>query len=92
MEHLNRRLKAILRNIGPNNKPATVKQAAQAIGILSKVSSQFENEVGISKSPDHHKCKPFHKDFDIILKTLVDHDVFKEKQHRCHLSFSCEYM
>jgi len=92
MEHLNRRLKAILRNIGPNNKPATVKQAAQAIGILSKVSSQFENEVGISKSPDHHKCKPFHKDFDIILITLMNHDMFIEKQHRCHPSFSCEYM
>ena len=88
MEHLNRRLKTIIRNIGPNNKPATIKQAAQAMGVIINVCSQFEKEVGVSNSPDHHKRKPFHKDFDVILKTLKDQDVFTEKQHRCHPSFS----
>jgi len=34
MEHLNRRLKGILKNLGPNNSFATIQQAANSIGVV----------------------------------------------------------
>lgn len=87
MEHLNRRLKGILRNLGPNNSFGTIQRAANTIGIVSGVCRQFAKEVDIDKESDHHKRKPNERDFSIILKTLEEKDVFVKLNHRSHSSF-----
>ena len=44
MEHLNRRLKTILRALGANITPATVVKAGQALATVHKVCQVFEAE------------------------------------------------
>ena len=45
MEHLIRRIKTVLRNMGPNITNATIDQAAKSIGVINHVYEIFENEM-----------------------------------------------
>ena len=87
MEHLNRRLKGILRNLGPNNSFGTIQRAANTIGAVSDVCRQFAKEVGISRESDHHTSTSNERDFRIILQTLQDKEVFAKLNGRAHNSF-----
>ena len=44
LEHLNRRLKGILCNLGSNNINDTIRREAKTVIIVSKVCRQFERE------------------------------------------------
>lgn len=44
MEHLNRRLKSIIRSMGANVKPATILKAGKAIGSVHRICLAFEEE------------------------------------------------
>lgn len=88
LEHLNKRLKGILRNLGPNNNTDTIQRAAKTVGVVSKVCQQFERETGAVKDSDHHKRKPYQKDFNLILGILEEKDVFSNKPTRVHKNFT----
>ena len=87
MEHLNRKLKGILRNLGPNNSSNTIQRAAKTVGVVSKVCLQFEKEVNTSKDSDNHQRKPDKNDFNLILETLQEREVFTNKPVRIHNTF-----
>ena len=53
LEHLNRRLKIMMRNLGSNITPATVARSAKALGIIEQVCSQFSQEIGIETKDFH---------------------------------------
>ena len=46
MEHLNKRFKAVLRNLGANIQPHAIVRASKAIGVVHSILSTFENELG----------------------------------------------
>ena len=85
---MNKRLKGILRNLGPNNSTNTIQHAAKTIGVVSKVCQQFEREISASRDSDHHKCKPYTHDFNLILGVLQEREVFLNKPTRMHKSFT----
>ena len=47
MEHLNRRLKKAIRNVGSNIYPMVIQRAAKSLGPVSTVMDQFEQETDI---------------------------------------------
>ena len=46
MEHLNRRLKYLIGNLGPNASPKTIERAAKSLGVVHQVCKQFEEQAG----------------------------------------------
>ena len=57
MEHLNHRLKNIIRNMGSNIQPPSLVRAAKSVGVVHNVCSLFEEEMRGHKEPDRH---PYH--------------------------------
>ena len=87
MEHLNKGRKGIIRNLGPNNSFGTIQRAANTISVVSDVCCQFARESGVDKESDHHKKKSNEKDFNIVLRTLEEKEVFVKKNPRTRSSF-----
>ena len=88
LEHLNRRVKTTLRNIGSNVTDKSVKLAAESVGIVNAICHVFERQSGSSKaSSNKHSCPSFDKDFKLILNTLEEYDVFTNRPGRQHHTF-----
>ena len=93
LEHLNRRLKTTLHNVGSNITDNSVNLAAESIAIVQHVCEQFERETSTSgPSSDKHSYPSFEKDFKLILNVLEDQEVFLDKCSRKHHSFDFQTM
>ena len=64
MEHLNRRLKIMMRNLGANIKPSSIEKAGKCIGVVQHVCHVFEEE---TYSQHSSGSIPFHN-LEKILK------------------------
>lgn len=85
MEHLNKRLKKILRLSGSNIiKSNTIVRAAKTVGFVHHVCSVFESGLGCAMVNPHCKHKPTSHDKDLALITnaLKEQNVFIVKGKR----------
>ena len=58
MEHLNRRLKGIIRNMGANVVPSALARAAKSIGSVDCVCDLFEQSVIAQQTSNkHHRSR-----------------------------------
>lgn len=87
MEHLNRRLKTVLRYLGANINPSSVQKAGKSIGAVHHVCQIFEKQTSSCQSSDHHSFPAFGKDYYTILKELEEGNVFVPLCKRQHDSF-----
>jgi len=87
MEHLNRRLKIMMRNLGANIKPSSIEKAGRCIGVVQNVCHVFEEETSSKHSSDKHPIPKFKKDFQTILQLLDEEQVFITLCKRKHASF-----
>jgi len=76
MEHLNRRLKSMIANLGSNTKPNNIKSAGMSLGIIAKVCSTFEQEAEVHENKEFHTFPKFTKDLNCIVDQLVLDEVF----------------
>ena len=83
LEHLNRRLKIMMRNLGSNITPATVSRSAKTLGIIEQVCSQFSQEIGV-ETKDFHTIPSIEKDLSRLQQLLMDQEIFKVKPGRQH--------
>ena len=88
LEHLNRRLKTSLRNIGSNITDNSVQLAAQSIAVIEHVCQQFQ-AVTANKTPssNKHSSPSFESDFKMILNVLQQQEVFVYKESREYTTF-----
>ena len=63
MEHLNRRLKTIIRNMGANVNAKKVEKAGKSLATVHRVCQAFEEQTSVRKRSDHHPIPSFGKDF-----------------------------
>ena len=86
MEHLNRRLKAVIRHLGSNIQPPTLCRAARAIGVVDNICSVFERETtGKRKGKSGRHSKPSSlKDHACILEQLLECQVYSQHHQRKH--------
>ena len=84
MEHLNRRLKSLLRNMGSNVTNSSVALGAKSIGIVDHVCQLVEKQTGLAKTSDHHSSPSFCNDFNMVLNVLVEQEIFIMKQTTRH--------
>ena len=88
LEHLSRRLKTVLHNLGANIRPNAIVRAAKSIGIIDEVCRTFEDSLAIHHASAHHPVPADHKDFDKVLEVLLEKDIFsKMDSTRQHSQF-----
>jgi len=87
MEHLNRKLKDMIKNLGSNVTPKTVQRAAKAFGIVNQVCSKFKEETGVKVNKPFHSCPSFNSDLGKIVQQLEKDEVFIVKPKRQYTAF-----
>ena len=87
MEHLNRRLKSIIRNMGSNIQPPSLVRAAKSVGVVHNVCSLFEEEMRGQKEPSRHAIPSAFKDMKLMVDQLKECQVFNSHPNRSHPSF-----
>ena len=91
MEHLNRRLKGIIRNMGANVVPSALARAAKSIGSVDCVCDLFEQSVMAQQTSSKHTIAQDSKDFQLVLQILNEKKIFKEEigRHHSRFRYSC---
>ena len=84
IEHLNRRLKGMMRNLGSNITPEAVRRVSRALGTIETVCSNFEEVTNISVSKDYHSMPSFERDLHKLIEQLEKEEVFVLKEQRHH--------
>ena len=90
IEHLNRRLKGTMRNMGSNMTKDSVKLAAECIQVVDSVCSKFEECTSkCALNSQKHTTPSFQRDFTLILQCLQDQQVYTHtgQDTRQHASF-----
>ena len=75
MEHLNKRLKTIIRNMRGNVNLTTIHKAGKSIAPVQRICEIFEAQTAKKHSSFHHMPE-FGKDFEDILEVLEEERVF----------------
>ena len=87
MEHLNRRLKHMIGNLGSNVHPTAIQRIAKSLGVVDAVCRTFEAEAAASVNKGYCSYPSFARDFNQILLTLEDQKVFEVQEGRTLKSY-----
>ena len=87
MEHLNRRLKMILRSLGANVTPKLIQKAGRVILPVQQVCQAFEQQTATNVRSGHHTVPAFGKDFTNALQIITEERVFFPERVRSHSTF-----
>ena len=88
LEHLNKRLKTALRNVGSNITDNSVQLAAQSVAVIEHMCQQFQAVTANNKYPSNKNSSPsFDTDCKIILNVLQQQEVFVQKDSRQYSTF-----
>ena len=61
MEHLNRRLKTVLRNLGSNVNPTSISRAGKSLEVVHHVCEIFEEETSGISTTEYHPYPDFER-------------------------------
>ena len=75
MEHLNCRLKIIMRNIGANLSPVSIEKAGKSIATVQHICETFEQQTTAQSTSQKHPFPSFGKDLTKILDLLREENV-----------------
>ena len=87
MEHLNRKLKCMLRQLGSNIIPESIQRASRALGAIESVCSNFEEVSEILPESNHHSKPSYENDFVKLQEQLENEQVFSNKGNHQHHGF-----
>ena len=89
MEHLNRRLKIMIRRLGSNVSPSTVIHASKALAVVDTVRLQFlkDDQESHVENKDYHTVPSIKKDLDMIEQQLTSEKVFDQTKKRQHKTY-----
>ena len=87
LEHLNRVCKELIQGLGPNKIESVITRVGKALGTLSPILEQFDNENHVSTVSGAHRTPGFEKDRDRILHHLQQYNIFSVVPGRSHSSF-----
>ena len=90
LEHLNRRLKIVLRSMGAIMTSASILRASRSLYAVQNSYLQFEEDSVSTQSAhaDRHTKLAYGKDFSSLLDLLVKEKVFQPQEGRHHQSFA----
>ena len=87
-EHLNRLCKTAIKSLGPNRTDEAVLRCGKALGTISGVLRQFDQDNNISSPTGAHRRPSYGKDLNIMISALQKANVLVETPRRQHNSFT----
>ena len=78
MEHLNCICKEAIRGLGVNKTDRAISRVAKSLGTLSPVLDQYDLVNNVPDTSSIHKAPISDKDRDMIIKELIQSDIFTE--------------
>ncbi len=84
LEHLSRRLKGILRNLGSNIKESTITNATKSIGIVHNISQLFEEDTSNRRQAKKYGVPSSSQDLQKLTTELASLNIFKKHNGRSH--------
>ena len=88
LEHYNRVLKQIIKNMGPNaSNEKAVNRFAKAIGVTKQLMDNFDLDCKVLRRAGKHVTKAATRDQKKIIDELVKFDVFTKHAHRKYKKF-----
>ena len=82
IEHLNRRLKGIIKNMGSNIQPPSLVRAARSVGVVHNICSILEMEIRGKKESIKHAVPSASKDMKLLIDQLTEYNVFTKSPNR----------
>lgn len=88
MEHLNRRLKGMMGNLGSNAKPAAIERLGKSLGVVNQVCSRFQLETNTPINKGYYSYPKFTEDLDKICKLLQTEKIYSRQNNRTLSSYN----
>lgn len=88
MEHLNRRLKRVLRGLGSNITQTAISRASRSIHIVESICELFDPQQGLAQESQAHHRPSFKRDLDRVLEEILPLNIFDSVAKRQHKAFS----
>lgn len=86
-EHVNKLLKHIIVNMGPNLTETALQRAARSVTALNAISENFDAQSGVPHRTSAHSTKPDIKDVEKVMAVVRKHKLLTRLDHREHRSF-----
>ena len=83
MEHLNFLLKMALQSVLGNLTKNSAQRVARSLGTLETIMNGIRKDLALNKKSGHHGTKDPEQAVSIILKDLIDGNVFLHTPGRC---------
>lgn len=87
MEHLNRVCKNAVANLSSNITPSSFKRVGKCVGTLKELLESFDKEFNIATVSGKHAVQSSEKDCNLMLKQLLEENVFEQIDGKSHNSF-----
>ena len=88
LEHFNRVLKQLIKNMGPNaSNEKAVNRFAKAMGVTKQLMDNFDLDCKVLKRAGHHVAKATTCDLKKVVAELVKNDVFTPHADRRYKRF-----
>ena len=86
-EHVNRLVKHIIQNMGPNLTEASLQRAARSVSTLHVICQTFDKQSGVPHSTVAHSTRPDRVDVLKVVGTVMQHKLLTPVPGRKHTSF-----
>lgn len=86
-EHINKLLKHIITNMGPNLTETALQRAARSVTALDAISESFDTHSGVPHRSSSHCTRPDTDDVKKVVATVMKHRLLTPQGSRNHRSF-----
>ena len=86
-EHVNRLVKRIIQNMGPNLTEASLQRAARSVSTLHVICQTFDKQSGVPHGTVAHSTRPDRVDVLKVVGTVMQHKLLTPVPGRKHNSF-----
>ena len=86
-EHVNKQLKYIIQNMGPNLIEKALQRAARSVSTLQTICERFDRESAVPHTASAHSTKPDIDDVKKVVVTMLKNKLLVRTTKREHKSF-----
>lgn len=86
-EHVNKKLKYIIQNMGSNLTEASLQRAARSVTTLQEICAVFDAQSGVPYTTSAHSTKPDMEDVKKVVSIVLKEKLLEEMSAREHKAF-----
>ena len=86
-EHVNKLLKVIIANMGPNLTEAALQRAARSVSTLQAICEKFDKTTALPHHSTAHSTRSDIEDIKKVTDVVLERNLLKPTAGRCNQSF-----